>query len=412
MDWLHEFPRWLKSIDPLVSQTDHWTLWAILIVGTAFSIWLEGRYRWGEKLSAPVIGMLIAMLLSNARIVPAEAPAYDFIPAWLVPLALPLLLMRANIVRLARDTGKLLIAFGLATSGTVVGAFIAVWALRGSGLEEIEKAAAIMTGSYVGGMVNFTAISETTKASGTMTTGLIVADNIVMAGIFVAILWMAGSRFFLRHYPHPHTLTAADGQTKDHTEVHAELTVQGLAVAIGFASLVVAIAMGIGTQLGKLFSGDVHPGSGLGFVKMLVTNKYVLITAVSIVAATLFERPLARIAGYEKVGTWFLMVFLFSIGFPAEFSALIGKGAQLFAFCTIMAVANLAFALVVGKLLKLDLEDLLIAVNATVGGPPTAAAMAVSRGWSQLVLPGLLAGLCGYIIGTPLGLLVYRLLIL
>ena len=48
----------------------------------------------------------------------------------------------------------------------------------------------------------------------------------------------------------------------------------------------------------------------------------------------------------------------------------------------------------------------MLASNASVGGPPTAAAMAISKGWSRLVLPGLLAGLYGYAVGTPLGLLV------
>jgi uncharacterized membrane protein len=392
----------------LIPATDNWTLWAIMVAGTAASIWMEGRFRWGAQLSAPVIGMLMAMVLSNTRVVPAEAPAYDFVSTWLVPLALPLLLMRANIVRIARDTGRLFVAFHLAALGTVVGAFVAVWALRGSGIVEIEKAAAIMTGSYIGGMVNFVAVSESARASGSVTTGLIVADNIVMAGVFVGILWMAGSRFFLRHFPHPHT--DAESRIADSTDARVEMTVPGLAAALAVAFVIVAFAMGIGRMAGACFPKETPPGSWMGFFQTLATNKYVLITAVSMTAATLFERPLARIAGYEKLGTWLLLLFLFSIGFPADVGAILGSGAQLFALCTIMAVTNLIFALGLGKLLRLDLEDLLLAVNASVGGPPTAAAMAVSRGWSRLVLPGLLAGLWGYIIGTPLGLMVYAVL--
>ena len=45
-------------------------------------------------------------------------------------------------------------------------------------------------------------------------------------------------------------------------------------------------------------------------------------------------------------------------------------------------------------------------MNATLGGPPTAAAMAISKGWSDLVLPGLLIGLWGYTIGTATGLFI------
>ena len=59
-----------------------------------------------------------------------------------------------------------------------------------------------------------------------------------------------------------------------------------------------------------------------------------------------------------------------------------------------------------------DLEHLLLCVNATLGGPATAAAMAIAKGWPRLVLPAVLVGIWGYVIGTPLGLLVGRLLML
>jgi uncharacterized membrane protein len=63
----------------------------------------------------------------------------------------------------------------------------------------------------------------------------------------------------------------------------------------------------------------------------------------------------------------------------------------------------------VGKLFRLNLEHLALSVNATLGGPPTAAAMAISMGWSRLVLPALLIGIWGYAIGTAAGLAVGQL---
>ena len=76
------------------------------------------------------------------------------------------------------------------------------------------------------------------------------------------------------------------------------------------------------------------------------------------------------------------------------------------------------------------LEKLVIAINANLGGPPSAAAMAISAGWPRLVLPGILIGILvgiligiltgiligilpgiligiwGYVIGTPVGILI------
>ena len=59
-----------------------------------------------------------------------------------------------------------------------------------------------------------------------------------------------------------------------------------------------------------------------------------------------------------------------------------------------------------GKLLHFELEDIILASNANIGGPTTAAGMAISQGWSALVGPVMLVGTFGYVIGTSLGILV------
>ena len=81
-----------------------------------------------------------------------------------------------------------------------------------------------------------------------------------------------------------------------------------------------------------------------------------------------------------------------------------------FAFCGIIALTNLALTLVVGKWLRLNLEEMVVAVNANLGGAPTAAAIAIGAGWRRLILPGLLVGIWGYVVGTPMGILVIELM--
>ncbi|MBI1842005.1 MAG: DUF819 family protein [Verrucomicrobia bacterium] len=391
---------------PFLNPDDTWPLMALMVAGTTLSIWMEQRFRWAAKLSAPVIALLVAMALTNARVMPMESPAYDFVGKWLVPLALPLLLFRANFMDIARRTGKMMIAFHISSLGTMLGAVLAFWLLRHA-VPEPAKAAGIMTGSYIGGMINFMAISESTRAAGSMTSSLIVADNLVMAALFLALLWIAGSPFFLRHFAHEKESDAAGAQNK----AAAHWDRKGIALldigkSLAVASAVVAAAMLLKKSLDVSCAAQPADSRWLAMGKVLATNHYVLITALSLAVSTVFARPLAAVNGPEELGSFILYLFLFTIGLPADLMAVLFKSPVLFAFCGIIAFTNLFFTLVLGKIFRLKLEDLLLSVNATVGGPPTAAAMAISKGWANFVLPGILVGIWGYIIGTPLGLFI------
>jgi uncharacterized membrane protein len=57
-----------------------------------------------------------------------------------------------------------------------------------------------------------------------------------------------------------------------------------------------------------------------------------------------------------------------------------------------------------GKLFGFDLEELMISCNATAGGPTTAVAMAIAKGWTALAVPAMLVGIWGYVIGNYAGM--------
>ena len=78
-------------------------------------------YAWAARLSGPVLAVSIAMLLANLRVMPPKAPVYDVVHNELVPLALPLLLFRANVPHIVRTTGWLFLAFHVSAAGTVAG---------------------------------------------------------------------------------------------------------------------------------------------------------------------------------------------------------------------------------------------------------------------------------------------------
>ncbi len=394
----------------LIEPGNHAVLWAVIAAGTALAIWLEQTYRWAAKLSAPVLALLIAMLLSNTHLVPAESPAYDFVGDWLVPLALPLLLFRANLREILKTGGRMFLVFHVSSLGTLIGTALAVWALRGRiGSPDTEHAAGMMAASYIGGAVNFLAIKASYSVREGVSNPLIVADNFVMAAIFVALLGIAANRWFRAHFPHPHSAdadtTAAGNLAAEHWQ-RKGIALLDVAFAFAFASIVVGLASAVGSWTKGVFGDTTRAGLGVQMLGVLCTNRFVLITSVTLVFATLFARPLSKVNGPEEFGSYLLALFLFTLGLPADLRTVLTQAPLFFVFCTIIALTNLVFTLVAGKLLRLNLEELLLAVNANLGGAPSAAAMAISAGWPRLVLPGVLVGIWGYVIGTPIGVLV------
>ena len=99
-------------------------------------------------------------------------------------------------------------------------------------------------------------------------------------------------------------------------------------------------------------------------------------------------------------------MFLFVIGVPANIYTVITKSPLMLVLTVIMVLMNMLFCFGAAKLLKFNLEDAIIASNANIGGPTTAAGMAIAQGWVDLVGPAMLIGTFGYVIGNYLGTVV------
>jgi uncharacterized membrane protein len=223
----------------LISPDNTWALWAVILSGVAVSIWLEHRYAWARKVTVPLLALGIAMVLSNLRIMPSkhDTPVYEAVWDYVIPLAVPLLLMQANLRRIVTETGWTFAGFHVCAVGSLIGSVLAGLLFRGS-VERSEEVAGIMAGSYIGGGVNFNAIAATYRTPGEVTGPLIVADNFIMALAFAVIFWMAGSAFFRRHFSHPHIAAADEGAARSLADAHAprkEIGLLDIATALAIA---------------------------------------------------------------------------------------------------------------------------------------------------------------------------------
>lgn len=376
----------------LIQPDQSFAIWAVLFGLAAFGFWCE-RYPFGRKYSGVMLLITLAIVLSNLRIIPTAAPAYDIVWQYLVPIAIPLLLFQADLRRIFREAGATLIAFFIGSAAVVAGVLVGV-TLIDLGAEE-SRLAGIFTGTYIGGSLNFAAVAEATRfEDGSVLTAAVAADNVITNLHLLVIIFLPGVAGFARLFPARHGHQPPPVSRDIDPDVHrvSSLGIAGLLAALALAFALAAAGNGVASSLGR-------PQYAI-----LVT------TALTLLLSTFGQRFVSGLSGYNEAGNVLMFVFLATIGASADIWLLIEIAPILFLFAFIIVSVHLLLVFSIGRLLRLDIAEICIASAVCIGGPASAPAIASAKGWHDLVVPGVLAGSFGYASGSFIGMLVFELL--
>ena len=177
-----------------ISPENTWALWSVLACSAALAIFLEQKYKWANKVTGCILALTITMILSNAGLIPTDAPVYDAVWGYVVPLAVPMLLFKANIKKIAKESGRVFIIYLLSSVGTILGSFAAFYILRGA-INDLGRIIPMFTGTYTGGSVNFVAMADNYAVDQSVTSAALVADNLLMAIYFFVLIALPGISF-------------------------------------------------------------------------------------------------------------------------------------------------------------------------------------------------------------------------
>ena len=317
--------------------------------------------------------------------------------------------------KIGRDSGKLLIMFLIGASGTVAGALIGA-VLLGKYIPHMSGIAGMMTGSYIGGGVNFAALANSFEIPGEMISAVTVADNLLMALYFFVLITIPSLTFFRKNYSHPFLDEVESIGISEEQKTQAaaywgkkEISLQDIAINLALGAIIVALSKLIASGFDFLIPTS-NPFTQM--LNALLGNDYLIITTISMIVATGWAHKVDKLNGSQEIGTWLIYLFFFVIGVPASIVQVIVNAPIVLIFCAIMVMINMLVVFIVGKIFKFNLEEIILASNANIGGPTTAAAMAISKGWVKLVGPTMLVGTLGYVVGTYLGIFVGNLLMM
>lgn len=397
--------------------TDPLSLLALITLGCGMAFWLDRNVAWMGKLGASLLTIIFGAVLSNTGLVPVASPVYDAITGPVTSLAVAWLLLSINLSDVKRVGPKMLTAFGIAVTGTAIGAFVGALAFAGVFGEDMWRLAGTLTGTYSGGGLNFAAVGQAVELPASLFAGTAAADNLT-TGLWLGVtltlpLWLG------RWFPAPIPGSSRDlGRRETPGPLVSTPTAPTASTEVSGATRPDPAADLSSDYDGHPFDQKA-PLSALGVSKLLAVGIGLLLLSelcarlIPAVPSILWLSTLALVAGHTpwfrklpgafQFGTVALHLFFVVIGIFSRVSEIMVVGVEVFWLTLVIVGIHGAWTFGVGRLFNIDVGTLAVASQAAIGGPSSALAVAVGRDWQPLILPGIVVGLLGYALGNYVG---------
>lgn len=363
-----------------------WTfaLWSILTLLAAFGFWADTT-KLGRNVSGVALVIVFAMLLSNFSILPKAAEPYNIIWSYLVPLAIPLLLLKADLRRVISETGGMLIAFFLGAIGTTFGALLGYYLLPLGA--ESHKLAGVFSATYIGGSMNMAAVSQSVSLDPAIAIASVAADNVVGVTYLAFLALVPSMSFFRWLFKASNKSEGVKPQKESMEKAVPRLDLMHLGFALGLAFGICACGKALADYM------------GVGGYSIM------FITAITLVVANLFPQYLKKLQCDYEIGLFLMYLFFVAIGISADVGAMMDKAPVIALYALIIVLCHATVIFGGSRFFKLDLFEVVIASNACASGPASAAALAAGKGRHDLVAPAILLGVFGYAVANFVGVM-------
>lgn len=379
--------------------TEPTLLFGVLAVIVLLSVWLADTIHALRKIGSAATAILIALLLSNTGVIPGTSPVYDFLLGRGVIAGIVLILLSVDIRSIRSAGAPMLAAFGLGAVGSIAGAMVMAVLVRGTLGDETWRLAGQFSATYIGGGMNFAAVGQELGTRSDLFSAGIAADVIVTAIWLVACLTIP--EFMPRRGEQP-TVTHEGVSATDVEEttpgVKRPFGLDRLLGSSGTPMTLVDFAGLTTITFGTIAASEFLAAAWPAMPKVLWLTTLTLLLA---------QVPLIRrLSGGVVVGNFLLLLFLASNGAKSVIARIVEVGPAIFYFAagTVLLHGLIIFGL--GFAFRMNGDVLSVASQANVGGSTTAMALAGSRRRTDLILPGVVAGMLGNALGNYVGVAV------
>ena len=381
---------------------------ALYVLIPVLIIELFKRYTWMQKIGTVVAAYAIGILFALTGLVHFEAgtaAALTFsklqstIMSVAVPIAIPLMLFNCDFRLWTKALPK--------TIWSLVGGILAVLVAVVSGyfifhtpdIPDFNKVAAMMTGIYTGGTMNFNALGASLGVDKTLM-AIVLAFEMVFTTPYIFFMIGGGYKVFRKILPYQDITrkgrTDDDVATKDvenYRGMFDKSNVGGMFAGLGLSILFLAI------------------GAGLALLLTGTLNELVVIltiTTLAIIAS--FFKKVRELPKTFELGMFFILIFSVIVASLFDIHSVNGGSLMIGLFVLWVMVIAAGLHLLFCRIAHVSGDLFCVSQIALLCSPPFVPPVVGAMQNKKVLISGIVIGLVGYAVGTYLGVAIALLL--
>ena len=366
------------------------------------------RWTWMQKIGTVVAAYAVGIIFALTGFVhfdagTAEAISFGKIQSTLmsvaVPLAIPLMLFNCDFKLWTKALPK--------TIWSLVGGIIAVLVAIVSGylifhtpdVPEFNKVAAMMTGIYTGGTMNFNALGASLGVDKTVM-AIVLAFEMVFTTPYIFFIIGGGYKVFRKILPYEDVTRKGRKdeavETKDienYRGMFQRSNVGGMFIGLGLSVLFLAV------------------GAGLALLLTGTLNELVVIltiTTLAIIAS--FFKKVRQLPKTFELGMFFILIFSVIVASLFDIHSVNGGSMMIGLFVLWVMVIAATLHLILCRIMHVSGDLFCVSQIALLCSPPFVPPVVGAMKNKKVLISGIVIGLVGYAIGTYLGVAIAYLL--
>jgi len=375
----------------------------VYVLAPVIIILLYNRYDWVKKVGTVIMAYAVGIIMALCGLIPTGdavgAEQMDSISKTLmnlmVPLAIPLMLFNSDFKLWTKSLPKTFVVLLGGLVAIVTSVIIGYFVFKNTGIPDLGNVAAMMTGIYTGGTMNFYALGAALHVDESI---ILIAYTFEMVVTFPLIMFFVagGYKLFRKLLPYKDKTQSAEAEyvdVKDESfEEYKGMFSKGVFGKMMLGLLLSVLILAIGAGLSLLITGRLN-------------ELVIILTITTLAIAASFVPWIRNLPKTFELGMFFILIFSVVVASKFDIYSIDSSALAVMGFIAFIMLAALVIHLIICRIFKVEGDLFVVGQVGLLCSPPFIPPVVGAMGNRKVLISGIVIGLVGYAVGTYLGFL-------